>query len=94
QVVTDVYEGKAKNTNASDGLTFGIAAVAGADFYIVKKLYLGLELNYGVYYFTPFTAKYSTNEPNIPESESKLGNTNTLLFQPSAMGVFRIGFLF
>ena len=94
EVGTDVYEDKFKNANVDDGITVGIAAVAGADFYIAKKLYLGLELNYGLYYFMASAVKYSTTEPNIDDIESKLGNTNTLSFSPGAMGVFRIGFLF
>lgn len=94
EVAPDVYEGKIKNGNPGDGLTFGVAGVAGVDFYVAKKLYFGLELNYGMYYSIAATMKTSSNEPGTTDIESKLGNTNTFTFSPGAMGVFRIGFLF
>ena len=94
QAGTDVYETRAKNASFADGLTLGIAGVAGADFYIAEKLYLGLELNYGLNAFTAFKTKYSDTGPGTADSESKVGKSNTLSFRPVAMGVLRIGFLF
>ncbi len=94
ELVPDVYAFKTKNGSFGDGLTIGVAGVAGVDFYIAKKLYLGLELNYGIYYSMAATTKTSSDEPNFTGTESKLGNTNTLTFRPGAMGMFRIGYLF
>ncbi len=94
QLGTDIYENETQNGNFNDGFNFGLAAVAGADFYIAKKLYLGVELNYGVNYFLASTTKYSSTAPNTVDTESKVGKSNSLTFQPGAMGIFRIGFLF
>lgn len=89
-----VYEQTWKNADAGDGLSFGVAAVAGADFYIAKKIYLGVELNYGLYYSLATNVKYSNTDPAIDDSESKVGSSGTFSFQPGTMGLFKIGFLF
>ena len=94
QMGTDVYIAKTKNSNSADGITFGFAGVAGADFYIAEKLYLGLELNYGLNTFTAFKTKFSDTAPGTTDIETKTGKSNSINFQPDAMGVFRIGFLF
>ncbi|MEN8120738.1 MAG: hypothetical protein ABFS35_10340 [Bacteroidota bacterium] len=85
-----VYEQTVKD----DGLSFGVAGVAGADFYIAKKLYLGVELNYGIYYSLATTVKVSDTNPSIDDVESKVGSPNTLSFRPGTMGLFKIGYLF
>ncbi len=89
-----VYKTTIKNSNPEDGLTIGAAAVAGADFYIAKKLYLGVELNYGVSYFMASKTKYTDTTPGIDDVETKVGKSNTFTFRPNALGVLRIGFLF
>ena len=90
----DVETLTTKNGTVADGFTVGIAAIAGADFYISKKLYLGAELNYGLYYFSAFTTKISDTTPNTDDIETKIGNTSGFTFGPGVMGIFRIGFLF
>lgn len=94
QAGTEVYVIETKNDQAGDGITLGIAAVAGADFYIAKKLYLGVELNYGLNYFMASKTKVSNSAPGVDDVESKQGKINGLTFQPNALGIFRIGFLF
>ena len=89
-----VYLMETKNSFGNDGISLGAAAVAGADFYIARKLYLGLELSYGVNYFMASKIKITSDEPGFVETDSKIGKSNVLSFRPDAMGVLRIGFLF
>jgi len=89
-----VYIMETKNANPNAGLTFGAAALAGADFYISPKLYLGVELSYGLNYFMASEIKITDSDPNGTDATSKVGKTNSFTFEPGAMGVFRIGFLF
>ena len=89
---TNVYMQEYKNSDIADGLTVGITGIAGFDFYISKKLYLGLELNYGLYYFTAFRTEYSDTNPDVVDDEA--GKSNLITLQPSTIGVIRIGFLF
>lgn len=94
QDVQEKYVYKTKNGNFGDGLNIGMAALAGADFYFAPKLYLGVELSYGINYFKAAKTKITDSAPNTTDVESTIGNTNSLSFQPSAMGIFRLGFLF
>ena len=89
-----VYVGKTKNGDPGDGFSFGLVGLAGADFYIAKKVYLGLELNYGVYYIMPSKTVTSDSAPGSVDVETKVGKPAGFIVSPSAMGVFRIGFLF
>ena len=95
QLVDAVEVEKITNiNNFEDGLTIGVAAIAGADFFIAKKLYLGVELSYRLRYFMPFETKYTDSGDSDNDYETKENKPNTLIFEPHAMGVFRIGFLF
>lgn len=94
QPANEKYVVKTVNGNLDDGFNLGVGLVAGADFYIAPKLYLGVELNYGLNYFMASKMKYSSSAPNTPSVDSKFGKTNTLTFQPGSMGIFRLGFLF
>jgi len=91
---TEKYVIKTVNGNLDDGFNLGVGLVAGADFYIAPKLYLGVELNYGLNYFMASKTKYSSTVPNSTGFDSKVGKSNTLTFQPGSMGIFRLGFLF
>lgn len=90
----DVIEVKTKNGNLDDGIVIGAGAVAGVDFYVAKKLYLGLELNYSLTYSIATKTKISSDAPGSTDVETKVGKSNVLNFAPGSMGVFRIGFLF
>lgn len=94
QDAQEKYVYKTKNGNPGDGLNIGLAALAGADFYFAPKLYLGVELSYGINYFKASKTKITDSGPNTTDIESTLGNRNTLSFQPGALGIFRLGFLF
>jgi opacity protein-like surface antigen len=90
----DVYELKTFNSNLDDGITVGLAALGGVDFYVAKKLYLGLELSYSFSYFLPFKTKIVDSFPNVDNIETYQGKSNIFKVGPETLGVFRIGFLF
>ena len=79
-----------KNGSINDGISFGLGALAGVDYYIAKKLYLGLELNYSLIYFSQATRKSTAFDGTVTETK----NGSQFTFAPGAFAVFRIGYLF
>lgn len=94
QAGTQIETQTTKNGDPLSGLTIGAAAVAGMDFYIAKKFFIGMELNYTFAYFMPSKTKISDTAPGSLDTESKLNKTNSFTLAPGALGVFRIGFIF
>ncbi len=93
-----IYVEKWRNTIDSDNDIYGSFGIgsgvfAGFDFYFVKKLYLGLEIGYGIEYEQILTTKY-TNEEN-PNMDYERKNGNTFGISPSlATGNLRLGWTF
>jgi opacity protein-like surface antigen len=79
-----------KNGSAVDGFRFGFGAIAGVDFYIAQRLYLGFELNYTVTYYTRATEKTT----DFDGTETLIKNGSAFILAPQAFGSFRIGYLF
>ena len=87
---TAIEEATDKNNSFSDGMRFGLGGIAGVDYYVAKKLYLGVELNYSIVYFSQATRKTTDFDGTV--TEFKRGSQFT--FAPGAFAVFRIGYLF
>ena len=90
QVGSSIDEYKYRNGNPDDGILLGFGAVAGVDYYIVKKLYLGLELNYSIVYFNQATEKTF----DLNGNEDEYNNGSMVRFGPGSIAIFRIGYLF
>lgn len=85
-----IEESVSKNGNFSDGFTFGLGALAGVDFYVAKKLYLGIELNYGLTYFSASNETFTDFDGTVD-----INNRGSVLrIAPQAFGSFRVGYLF
>lgn len=87
---TAIEEATDKNNSFTDGMRFGMGGIAGVDYYVAKKLYLGVELNYSIVYFSQATQKTTAFDGTV--TEFKRGSQFT--FAPGAFAVFRIGYLF
>lgn len=74
-------------------LSFGAGIFAGVDFYFVKKLYLGIEVGYGVQYSSLLKSTF-TNENN-PSSDYEVKHGSVIGVSPSlATGNLRLGWTF
>ena len=88
-----ITENKTTGANATDGITFGLGAFAGVDYYFAKKLYVGAEVGYGLTYFSQATQKYTDGADSGNNNDTT--NGGTLNFSPSlATGNLRIGWTF
>ena len=77
---TGSYEEKGPNT-----FRIGARGVFGADYYVAKKLYLGIEGGIGLFY----TSTGKTEQGGVTTSE---GN-NSFKLSPSLVGGFRVGYV-
>ena len=93
----DIETLKTKNGDATKktGLTFGLGAFAGVDYYFAKKLYIGAEVGYGF--------KYTGNAKTVVENSALDGdaakveskNGSSIALSPElATGNIRIGWTF
>jgi hypothetical protein len=73
--------------------TFGINLLAGADYYITDKVYLGVEFGYGFLSegLGKTTVEYENPSSGQKNTEEK-GNTRTFNWGPNYQGTIRIGF--
>ncbi len=91
QNLDDIYLVKYKNFPGK--LDLGVEIFGGFDFYFAKKLYLGLELGYGIRY-TKFLKEIYTNEL-YPDQNMERKNGHTINFSPSQeTGLIRLGWVF
>jgi hypothetical protein len=84
-----------EQTIKGNGGFFSVGAnvVAGADYYISSKLYMGVELSYGLNLVNSATIKEETTVAGAPTvKDQKPGNSFN--FSPGVMGQFRIGYAF
>lgn len=89
---------KGTNGTANSGFGFGLRAVTGADYYFVKKVYLGAELGFG---FTTFkNGKVKTEETRRVLNSVTTTTTETksdggsFQLAPSVVAGVRIGYIF
>ncbi len=88
QVMTTIVKGGAS--------TFGLSAVAGADFYFSDAIYLGAELSFG---FASRKDKevettYENPADGFKDSTTTLGNKSGSRWGPRTEGTIRLGWLF
>jgi hypothetical protein len=102
QTSTDVNEFEGGTANKVEELTtkgtngflrIGANAVAGADYYITNKVYMGVEVGYGLQFVNAATIKTETTVSGAPTvKDQKPGNS--LNFGPNFIGAFRLGYAF
>jgi outer membrane protein W len=83
-----------KTSNQDPGyFGFSLNGVAGFDFYLTKSLYLGVEVNYGLTLKSNLSTKVKTDDKDVDEVDP-VKNGGSFSFQPSAIGQYRLGFIF
>lgn len=102
QSSTDVNEFEGGTANKIEELTtkgtngffrLGANAVAGADYYITNKIYMGVEVGYGLQLVNSATIKTETSVSGAPSiDDQKPGSTFN--FGPNFNGAFRLGYAF
>lgn len=76
-------------------LDIGLNAVAGFDFYMASKLYLGTEIGFGVAMHKDLTDNVSwENVTGATDSESNVDNKSSLQVGPNVIGQLRLGWVF
>ncbi|TXI76934.1 MAG: hypothetical protein E6Q44_14705 [Flavobacteriales bacterium] len=82
-------------TTKGGSLDLGLNAVAGFDYYVAEKLYLGTEIGFGVGMTSDLTNKVSyDNIPGAQDSESKKDNQSKFNIGPNVVGQLRLGWVF
>lgn len=76
-------------------LDLGLNAVAGFDYYVAKKLYLGTEIGFGVAMSSDMTNKVTWDGvAGAQEGESNVDNQSTFNVGPNVNGQLRLGWVF
>lgn len=88
QVMTTIVKGGTS--------TFGLNAVAGADFYFSDAIYLGAELSFGFASTKDKEVEITFENPadGFKDSTTTLGNISGSGWGPSTQGTIRLGWLF
>ncbi len=92
----DLYTETAKGGNVlgqTGGLSVGINAVAGFDFYFTKQLYIGAEMSYGFAIKSNATTKFESDQKGSKDIDDVKQGSNFNL-GTAAQAAFRLGFLF
>ncbi len=102
QSSTDVSEFEGATVNQVEELTtkgtngffrLGANVVAGADYYITNKIYMGVEVGYGLQLVNSATIKTESSVSGAPSiDDQKPGSTFN--FGPNFNGAFRLGWAF
>lgn len=71
----------------------GVNAVAGADYYVTNKVYIGVEIGYGLQLVNSATIKTETSVSGAPTVEDQKPGS-TFNFGPNFNGAFRLGYAF
>lgn len=89
----DTYTNRWKNPNGTDGFSIGGGVFAGFDYYFVKNLYLGVELDFGFAYTKKLTTTFEHGDDNDFDTESKNGSSFNI--SPSLTTAnLRLGWIF
>jgi opacity protein-like surface antigen len=76
-------------------LDLGLNAIAGFDFYVAEKLYLGTEIGFGLAMHSDLKKKVThDNIEDAEDSESKVNNKSTFNLGPNVVGQLRLGWVF
>ena len=79
--------------NNPGSIDLGLDVLAGFDYYFVKKLYLGLEISYGLKYSKELKFKYINEK--YPDQDYKVkGGSSIGVFPSLATGNLRLGWVF
>ena len=82
-------------TTKGGTLGFGLNALAGFDYYIASKLYLGTELGFGLAMTKDLTKKITNdNIEGAEDSESNVDNQSKFNLGPNLIGQIRLGWVF
>lgn len=82
-------------TTKGGSLTVGLNAVAGFDYYVANKLYLGTEIGFGVALNKDMTKKVTYDGiEGAEDSESNVDNKSIFNLGPNVVGQLRLGWLF
>ena len=91
----DVKEKTSKNGNNGNGyFKLGLGGVAGVDYYFVKKLYIGAEVQYGLMYTA--NSKTINEDSGLDGDAAKVETKNGSEFQltPNVTANIRVGWTF
>lgn len=95
--IKTVYTGTTGNTSSStrSSFSFGLNAVAGADYYFIKRAYLGIEAGFGLNYvsYSEIKREISGTGFDTQTTTTDAASSSFNLF-PSAVGALRLGFWF
>ncbi len=74
--------------------TIGLNVFSGADFYITKKLFLGVELGFGFQYEGrgKTSVKWKNPESSSDTDTKEAGNSSNLQWGPNYQGTIRLGY--
>jgi len=89
----NIYTETIRNPNGNDVFSIGAGVFAGTDFYVMEKLYLGLELGYSLVYSKGLKSKYKSDQEGVEEVEST-NKASYFEMAPNAQAKFRIGWAF
>jgi hypothetical protein len=80
--------------NISSNSIFGLNIFSGADFYITEKIFLGVELGFGLQYDgrgrTSLKGKNPENNSDLNTKE--IGNSSSFQWGPNYQGTIRLGY--
>ena len=89
----DIYTNTWKNPNGNDGFSIGGGVFAGFDYYFVKNLYLGVELDFGLAYTKKMNSKFEHGDDNDLDYDNKNGSAFSI--SPSLTTAnLRLGWIF
>lgn len=84
----NIYFTKTTTSN----VRIGAGLVAGVDFYVTRKLYLGAELGYGLRYIKKLNSKEKSDIPDVEDQSFPQGGS--FYIGPRVNGAIRLGYAF
>lgn len=82
-------------TTKGGNFSVGLNAVAGFDYYVASKLYLGTEIGFGLALSSDMTKKVSyENIAGAEDTESNVDNQSRFDLGPNVIGQIRMGWVF
>jgi hypothetical protein len=80
--------------NRSSNSIFGINVLTGADFYISDKIFLGIEIGFGIQYDGrgKTSTKWKNPESNSDTNTKEIGNSSSFQWGPNYQGTIRLGY--
>jgi hypothetical protein len=80
--------------NTSSKSTIGLNIFSGADFYLTDKIFLGVEIGFGLLYEGRgrTSVKWKNPESNSESNSKEIGNTSSFQWGPNYQGTIRLGY--